>query len=125
MSPGSSAFTGTIFAAGNRCVGSQPTTSCILLCLLFHFSSFTFQCWATLTLNTQPIRWQEALSVFQLLVDSGISPTIESYNAAIGACAVAGEWEPALDLYAAIENDVRVVLFLLLFSFLIDRSWFF
>ncbi len=62
----------------------------------------------SLTLNTQPIRWQEALNLFQLMADNGISPTIESYNAAIGACAVAGEWEPALVLYSTIENDVRV-----------------
>ncbi len=39
--------------------------------------------------------------------NNGIPQTIESYNAVIGSCALAGEWEPALVLYSTIENDVR------------------
>ncbi len=50
------------------------------------------------------------------MTESGISPTAQTYSAVIGACAMTGEWEPALDLYTGIENDVRVgLLFVVLF----------
>ena len=45
--------------------------------------------------------WQRALSLFEAMQDSQISPNIIGYSAMISACGNVGEWQQALSLFAA------------------------
>eukprot|EP00438_Fugacium_kawagutii_P027259 Skav214352 [mRNA] locus=scaffold86:468931:470052:+ [translate_table: standard] len=54
---------------------------------------------ATISACEKGDQWEQALSLFEVLKESRICPTVISYSATISACEKSGQWQQALNLF--------------------------